>query len=466
MSWLLSSLSFRLLVLTVFFVMVAEVLIFSPSVALFRQAYLVERLGAAHLAALTIEATPNGKVAPELALRALSYVGAYQLQVTEDGEMKQELRRDNLPSAVARYDLRDMRFMTLVFDAFVTIAHTENRVIDVIGRSPKMASVVSTIRMDEAPLRTAMLEYSWRIFRLSILISLIAAALVFVSLQWLLVAPIQRLTASMVAFRKAPEDCGRDVIDAGRRDEIGVAMRELGTMKTGLRRALHQQTRLAALGKAMANVNHDLRNILTSATLISDRLSDSNDPDVRKVAPVLMRAIDRAINLCTETLNFASDKPSLSLRRFPISALVNDLGDAYQVGLTPPMTIGLKGDADICVKADYNQLYRVFENLAGNAHAAKASAFSVSVSVGAGGTVDMLFEDNGHGMSDIAQGSLFQPSSFSSSTKGFGLGLAISADIMRAHGGGIALKTSSPKGSVFAGFLPAAALMSNAERSV
>ena len=284
--------------------MVAEVLIFSPSVALFRQAYLVERLGAAHLAALTIEATPNGKVAPELALRALSYVGAYQLQVTEDGEMKQELRRDNLPSAVARYDLRDMRFMTLVFDAFVTIAHTENRVIDVIGRSPKMASVVSTIRMDEAPLRTAMLEYSWRIFRLSILISLIAAALVFVSLQWLLVAPIQRLTASMVAFRKAPEDCGRDVIDAGRRDEIGVAMRELGTMKTGLRRALHQQTRLAALGKAMANVNHDLRNILTSATLISDRLSDSNDPDVRKVAPVLMRAIDRAINLCTETLNF------------------------------------------------------------------------------------------------------------------------------------------------------------------
>ena len=459
MKRVLRSLSFRLLILTIFFVMLAEVLIYSPSVARFREAYLVKRLGAAHLAALTIAATPDGKVAPDLSTQALSYVGAYQLAITQDGEMQQELRRDMVPPAAAVYDLRTDSFMSLVFDAFVTLAQTENRVIDVIGHSPQMPSVVSMIRTDEMPLRTAMLDFSWRILSLSILISIFTAALVFISLQWLLVAPVQRLTTSMVAFRQSPDDPSHDLVDDGRRDEIGVAIRELGLMKTDLRHALHQQTRLAALGKAVAKVNHDLRNILTSATLISDSLSDSNDPRVQKMAPVLIRAIDRAVRLCTETLNFVSDTPVLSRRRFAVSTLIKDLAAAAQVTLVPPMAILTAGDAAARVDADYDQLYRVFENLTNNAHKAGAKELMIRIAPGNQGCVEILFQDNGRGVSEAARATLFEPFSFTSSTEGFGLGLAVCADIIRAHGGEMSLQEGYGWGSVFQIYLPAAGVI-------
>ena len=52
------SLSARLLVLTVSFVILAEVLIFGPSVARYRVAWFEEKLGAAHLAVLALDATP------------------------------------------------------------------------------------------------------------------------------------------------------------------------------------------------------------------------------------------------------------------------------------------------------------------------------------------------------------------------------------------------------------------------
>ncbi len=53
------NLSARLLLLTIAFVMLAEVLIYAPSVGRFRLVYLEERLAAAHLAILTLDATPD-----------------------------------------------------------------------------------------------------------------------------------------------------------------------------------------------------------------------------------------------------------------------------------------------------------------------------------------------------------------------------------------------------------------------
>src|SRR3546814_13881629 len=81
-------------------------------------------------------------------------------------------------------------------------------------------------------------------------------------------------------------------------------------MQQGLRAALLKKTRLAALGTAVTKVNHDLRNILATASLISDRLAKSGDPAVRSMAPALVNAIDRALHLCAQALQFTREGPA------------------------------------------------------------------------------------------------------------------------------------------------------------
>ena len=70
----MKSLSARLLVMTIGFVMLAEVLIFAPSVANFRQTWLNEKLGAAHLAVLTLDAAPDGMVSEKMEMELLRHV--------------------------------------------------------------------------------------------------------------------------------------------------------------------------------------------------------------------------------------------------------------------------------------------------------------------------------------------------------------------------------------------------------
>src|SRR5262249_27530617 len=156
---------------------------------------------------------------------------------------------------------------------------------------PKQSQVTVEVLLDEAPLRLEMVAYSWRILGLSLVISFATATLVFLALQWLMVRPLRRLIENVMAFRDAPEDPARAIGPSRRRDELGVAQNELAQMEESVRAALHQQARLAALGTAIAKISHDLRNILATARLVSDRLADSTDPKVQRMAPTLLGTI-------------------------------------------------------------------------------------------------------------------------------------------------------------------------------
>ena len=133
--------------------------------------------------------------------------------------------------------------------------------------------------MGEAPLKAAMIRYGLDILGLSILISIITAALVYLSLDALLVKPMTKLTWNIVRFSQRPEDPTRIIEPSGRRDEIGTAERELAAMQHELAETLSQKSRLAALGLAVSKISHDLRNMLSSAQLLSDRLITVKDPD-------------------------------------------------------------------------------------------------------------------------------------------------------------------------------------------
>ncbi len=449
-----AGLSARLLLLTVAFVMLAEVLIFAPSIGRFRKDYLEERLADAHLAVLALEATPDQMVSEDLAMELLSHVGARMAALKKPGAGKLVLM-DSPPKRIdATFDLVNPGFLALIGDAFMALAAPADRVLRVTGPSPKDPAVMVEIVLNEGPLRTEMFAFGQRILFLSLVISLFTAALVYLSLHWLLVRPMRHITQSMVAFREDPENAARAIIPGERRDEIGVAQRELATMQQGLRAALQQKTRLAALGVAVTKINHDLKNILATARLVSDRLASSEDPEVRRTTPTLMSAIDRAVDLCGQTLSFTREGPaSLDISRFALSSLLNEVPASLAGRLNGEAVWQNRVDRDIEIEADEKQLFRVFSNLGQNAIEAGATRIEISATVG-DGQVIVHIGDNGPGLAPRARERLFQPFAGSTRPGGTGLGLAIARDLVRAHGGDISLESTTGDGTCFRLALP------------
>ena len=445
-------LSARLLVLTVAFVMLGEVMIYTPSVARFRLSYLQDRLADAHLAALALEATPARAVSAELERRLLRYTQAYLVEVKAGHAYTYMLGDSMPPPADLRIDLREGSAVGHIRAAIDTLLQPGNRVLQVAGPSPNDPGVSVEIVIDERPMRREMLAYSERILQLSIIISLLTAALVYLSLRWLLVRPMQRLTEAMTRFRENPEDQFRTIRPDGRRDEIGMAQRELAQMQAGLRAALLQRARLAALGEAVTKINHDLRNMLASAQLLSDRLAASDDPDVQRVTPSLFRALDRAASLCGRVLEYArAGTPNLRPATFPLSELVADVGVQVTAGAdtawendVPP---GLR------LHADRDQLFRALANVGRNAVEAGARRVRVSAE-SHNGWVSVTVADDGPGLPAKARERLFRPFAGSAKSSGSGLGLAIARELMHAHGGEIFLIETGPEGTVFRLDLP------------
>jgi signal transduction histidine kinase len=267
-----------------------------------------------------------------------------------------------------------------------------------------------------------------------------------------------------MAFRRDPENFAATLPHTSRADEIGMAQRELIDMQASLRAALRQKERLAALGTAVTKINHDLRNILSTAALVSERLSSSEDPEVRRVTPRLMRSIDRAVELCSQTLAYSRDGV-LPLRRsrIPLAELVDEVGTE----LTPSSGtadggiswINRVGDG-VIVEADREQLSRALVNLGRNALEAGATEITVSASRTENHRLALTIRDNGPGLAPRARENLFQPFAGSARAGGTGLGLAIAREVARTHGGDIRLVETSGSGTSFVMELPAAVSVS------
>jgi signal transduction histidine kinase len=453
---LIRSLSARLLALTVVFVMLSEVLIFAPSAGRFRLTYLEERIAAGYIAILALMATPDNMVSDDLERELLNQAGAYIIALRRPDGVKLMLDADMPPPVDAAFDLRERGFFMLIGDAFATLFQSENRILRVVAPSPRHAQAVVEIVIDETPMRMALIDYSNRILALSIVISLITAAFVYLSLQWLLVRPMRRMTESMMAFRENPEDLSRPSPVSARTDEVGVAQHELADMQAKLRAALQQKTRLAALGVAVTKINHDLRNILTTAQLVADRLAGSDNPEVKRMTPTLLAAIDRAIDLCSKTLSFTREgPPELNRQRFPLRNLVDEVGAALPPQVDGQQVLFNDVPEEIAIDADRDQLFRVFSNLGQNAMQAGATRIDVDAHRTDGGIV-IAIADNGPGLPPRARDKLFQPFAGSARPGGSGLGLAIARDLMHAHGGDIRLARSTGAGTTFELELPAA----------
>ncbi|HEY4136137.1 MAG TPA: HAMP domain-containing sensor histidine kinase [Alphaproteobacteria bacterium] len=451
------SLSARLLVLTMSFVMMAEVLIFVPSIARFRSTYFEDRIAAAHLAALALEATPDNMLSRDLQDELLRHVGAHSV-VMQRRESKALILSDDQPLEIDdMVSLRREMFFDRSAAVVETLMQSANRVLRVRGPSPQDPNVTIELVMDETPLREAMWDFTERIMFVSAIVSLLTAVLVYISLRWMMVRPMRRLTESMMAFRENPDDPSRVIVPSKRTDEIGLAEAELATLQQRLRAALGQRSRLAALGEAVAKINHDLRNILSTAQLMSDRLGMSNDPQVKRTAPMLMKAIDRAINLCVRTMDFAKPRPEIVPSSFPLRDLVTDVTTWVSPTLADKAEIVNSVPAGFRIYADRDQLARVLSNLLRNAGTAGATRIAIGARADNDDETQRVVidvADNGPGLPENVKQRLFQPFAGSPRDGSTGLGLAIVRDLARAHGGDIALISTGDAGTAFRLTLP------------
>ncbi len=465
-------LSGKLLGLTVAFVMLAEVLIYVPSIANFRLNWLNDRLAAAHTAALALDAAPTGMVSEGLVRQLLDSIGARAV-VVKMGTQRRLLAMTDMPPEVKyTVDMRDVSWHRAIMGAFGSLfAHDrdEIRVIDSVPRGAEFLEIV----LDEAPLRDAMLKFSRNILVLSLIISIITAALVYVSLHYLFVRPMARITANMVAFRADPENPSRVIVASNRQDEVGLAERELAMMQQDLASMLHQKSRLAALGLAVSKINHDLRNMLASAQLFSEGLSSLPDPRVQRFAPKLMRALERAIAFCQSTLSYGRvQEPAPDRKPVPLEPLVEEVRE----------TLGLRNEAQIgwivaierglIVDADHDQLLRALLNLARNAAQALETRApndplrdQIRITGRREGAVVVIeVSDTGPGVPEMARQHLFEAFQSSTRTGGSGLGLAIAAELVRAHGGDIRL-VEGTLGATFRLTIPDRAVELDARRN-
>jgi len=440
-------LSGKLLVLTILFVMIVQVLIYVPAVSIFRVNWLNDRLAAARTAALVLYAAPSGMVPDDLARDILRSIGA-QAVVMKTGQTRRLLAVTEMPAEIHRnFDLREVDWFDAVAGAYHAVFDPGDTILRVVGTAPRDGEFLEILIQNE-PLQRAMLRFSRNVLVASLIISASTLALVYLALHFMFVRPMRRITRNIMAFRADPENPSRTIKVSRRNDEIGITERELASMQSNLTSMLHQRSRLAALGLAVSKINHDLRNMLASAQLVSDQLSSVRDPRVQRFAPKLVRTLERAIEFCQSTLSYGRAQEAPPDRRMiPVEPLVEEVRET--LGLTPDSNIGwiVSIERGLEMDADHDHMFRVLLNLTRNAMQALEArapnnALRDQIRVTGrreGGVVVIEVSDTGPGFPPRAREHLFQAFSGSARPGGTGLGLAIAAELVRAHGGEIRL---------------------------
>jgi signal transduction histidine kinase len=448
------SLTGLLLRLSAVFAVLALVVILLPALGRACQDWLEARVNGAHLAALALEAAGSDMLDPALQDELLTLAGVELVSLRTPGRRLLPLMREGQDLTVGMtIDLRRLSLPRATVLALRLLASRDEAHVRVIGIGMSDPDTVVDLVLARPPLVAALQVAAIRIVVAGAIIATAAAVLLFLALQLLLVRPMRRLTDSIGRFARDPEGPLPET-PPGRDDEIGQATAAIADMQAAVRQDLWRKSRLAALGTAMAKVNHDLRGVLATALLISDRLSSSTDAKVRASAPMLLGAIERAVALCTRTMEFVREgPPTLATTRFPLRALVEDAATAAKAAAADEgARVVTEAPESLVLTADRDLLFRVFLNLTRNAIEAGSRTVTVSATE-QDGVVAIDIADDGPGLPPALAEDPFRP--FHSGRRGgSGLGLAIARDLVRAHGGEIELAETGPRGTRFRLSLP------------
>ena len=448
------SLSGRLLLLTILYVLLTEVLILLPTLGRYHRSLLESHIASAEIAILPFTESGGEQLSEGLRRELLARAGAGAVMLKRADQRELFLAHDEPSHFDLTIDLREQSLFSQIAAALDCLAEGGNRTLHVVAMTRIVHAETVEVITDERPIRDDLVSYANRLVLVALVISLATGMLVFLSLYAVLVRPMGRLTRAMVRFRDDPEDSNRIVQASERKDEIGQAERELASMQRDIAGFLQQKARLAALGGAVAKIQHDLRNILASAQLASDRLARIDDPVVKRLAPRIVSSLDHAVTLATRTLRFGrADEHPPRRERFALAPLVDEVGEAaIAVEGDTSIEFDNRVDPTLEANADHEQLYRMLLNLIRNAAEAVNSRDGGRIEVGAeqeNANLAIRIRDNGTGIPDLVRAKLFQPFAASTRSAGTGLGLAIARDLARAHGGDVVLESTGESGTCF-----------------
>lgn len=435
-----------MLLVTIGFALLAICLFYVARLAAFRETWLHNKLTAAETTVEAFDDGQAGALAPVLPGRILKSVGVKAITISTP-QGARTLSDPAAPSGPALpVDLDRESFVDSVGAAFRTLVAKPGTLVRVTDTSADGDRIEVTL--DETPLIEATWRVSHTFLSIAVMIATVVAGVLWTALWLMVLRPIRRLTSNIVAFGESPQDVSRVIAPSGRHDEIGRAETALAAMQRSLAHELHQRKRLSELGMAVARINHDLRNILSAAQLMSDRLATIADPQAQRLAPRLVATLDRAIKFCQATLTYgAGADPAPERRRFDLDAVVREAlanasaGEAdavdYQVDIPPRFE----------VYADPDHILRVFENLTRNAAEALTARGAESgrpkairlAAIRVDGVAIIEVSDTGPGFPADQGDRIFEPFQRSTSQSGAGLGLSIAADLVIRNGGSIEL---------------------------
>ncbi len=440
----------RLIVLIAGFVMIAEVMIYVPAIANMRYNWVRHHQAGAATAAWVMMNAPDKLLSDDFSRELLKNVDARLIVLDQNGT-RRILAAGDLPTKVDEVDdLRDSDWPNLLGAVYRSVVSPPGRVLTFVGPVPGSSDLIE-VTMDEAPLKHAIGMFSRRLLIYSLIVSVIVATLAAMAMHRMILAPVRRLTDSIVEFGADPDDRSRIIKPSAAPHEIGQAERALAVMQEALALELSQKKNLANLGLAVAKINHDMRNMLSAAQILSDRLANLTDPLAQRLAPKLVATLDRAIRFCQATLTYgrAADEPPRP-RRLSLRAIVTEAAETVAPVAHSPVRVENEVPSDFELAADAEQMFRVLLNLIRNgveaverAGASPGRLPMVVVRAWRESAMTIIeVADTGPGIPVMLRPKIF--SAFQNSTRpgGTGLGLAIVADLVRAHGGTIALRDS------------------------
>ena len=451
--------------MTIGFVMLAELLLFIPSATLFRQDYLQERAERAGHLALALTGVPDYEGSELLSKKFMQDTDVIMVAAKHNGMTELVLGAPPVTGDFELLDLRDARRLPLFRHAVGTFFGSDKGYLRVLAEPVIPTHESVEIILPKASIKSAMRDYFERIFWLSLAIAVITGGLIYLALSAMIVRPIQNLAKGLGDFRQDPNMRRNVLKPTNRRDEIGQLQREFFDMKQSVRTSFRQRERLASLGMAVAKINHDLRNVLTSAQLVSDRIAMDKDERVAGMGERLVRAVDRGVRLCTDVLNFSNAKEeALEIEPVRLALLVGEVaGDTLGQFGRGPTAIDFVNHipSELTAYADADHTYRIVHNLFRNAGQAMAKMNGVdltrkiTVSTKIDGDVVVLsIRDTGDGLPQKAQDNLFQAFAASTGHGSTGLGLTISRELARDQGGDLSLLKTGADGTEFVLTLP------------
>lgn len=234
---------------------------------------------------------------------------------------------------------------------------------------------------------------------------------------------------------------------------------DLTPLKAAEERA-RQMDQLAALGRFTSSVAHEIRNPLTGIGMGVRRLSKAlkDQPTELEHVEFVLREIRRLDGIVQELFDITHPR-KLDLAPKPLDATLHHAGQSV-AGVLEERSVTLVREIAPgipLVPHDADQMQQVFINLIKNAAEASPAGSRVVVKVtgptSPGGGVVTTVTDQGHGIDPDTQKTLFEPF-FTTKPKGTGLGLYITHEIVKRHGGSLTVQSDPGRGATFCVELP------------